>query len=353
MKTKKKKRRLKKEVVWFLHGLFFLTVAVIMGRRVFAAPVTTEYVIECGAPLPSPQVFFAQETPDAAYASPEEIADYLERTGKETSSEVDTAVLGAHRVFLRHDGRTYTALLMVEDTTAPVIEGLDDHTVEVGETVSYRRGVSVTDNHDDSIDLVVDTSGVDLTTPGDYVVTYHAADLAGNETSASRILHVVAPAEKEVTQEALTEEERILYAHADEVLSEITTEEMSRLEKARAIYLWVHDIEYIHIYEEQTDAENALQGFTERTGDCHVYEATARVLLSRIGIETLTVSNIEPAVAHAWNLINLGEGWRHFDATRRYEDADLFYLTTDELMAYSSTHGYTHLFDRMLYPAAE
>ncbi|MBR0164347.1 MAG: transglutaminase domain-containing protein [Lachnospiraceae bacterium] len=352
----KKKRRLKKEVLWILHGAFFVAVGIIMASRSFAAPVKSEYVVAYGETLPDADVFFTREASEASYATKEEIEAYLARTGEKETPQADTRVLGAHRVYLSYEGSIYTATLLVEDTEPPVIEGVTEQTVLVGENISYKRGISVSDNHDTLVTLRVDSSAVDLYTPGNYIVVFRASDMAGNETSANMMLHVVDPMvqQSEIpTEEPLTEEERILYAHADEILASIITEGMTPLEQARAIYNWVHDIEYIHMVEKQTDYENALQGLTARRGDCHVYEAAARVLLRRIGAETLTVTNIEPAVAHAWNLINLGEGWRHFDATRRYEEADLFYLTTRELMDYSSTHDYTHLFDESLYPATD
>lgn len=53
---------------------------------------------------------------------------------------------------------------------------------------------------------------------------------------------------------------------------------------------------------------------------------------------------------HYWNLVNFGDGWRHLDATRRF-DGSTFFLTPDaDLWEYNNTHGHTHEYDPSLYP---
>lgn len=53
---------------------------------------------------------------------------------------------------------------------------------------------------------------------------------------------------------------------------------------------------------------------------------------------------------HFWSLVNIGEGWYHFDCTPRKDVSTFFYLTDAELEAYSSTHNGTHVYDKSLYP---
>ena len=66
------------------------------------------------------------------------------------------------------------------DTLPPQIMGVNHLAVFVGSTVSYRSGILVTDDTDPVPALSVDSSRVDLTTPGTYPVTYTATDRAGN-----------------------------------------------------------------------------------------------------------------------------------------------------------------------------
>ena len=53
---------------------------------------------------------------------------------------------------------------------------------------------------------------------------------------------------------------------------------------------------------------------------------------------------------HYWNLIDIGEGWHHFDTCRRVDGSTFFYKTDAELMAYSNSHDGTHNYDRSRYP---
>ena len=144
-----------------------------------------------------------------------------------------------------------------------------------------------------------------------------------------------------------------MYLLADAVLADIITDDMTMAQKTEAVFDYVHAIEYEEIFEETDAYEDAMRGLKERTGDCSVYAMTAKVLLARAGIPNLDIVNVPDAVTHAWNLIDIGEGWHHFDATRRVDGARLFYFTDEELMAYSRANGNTHDYDASLYPEIE
>ena len=66
------------------------------------------------------------------------------------------------------------------DTAPPVISGAHDLSVAVGESISYRAGVTVTDDSGETVALQVDATEVDLTKPGEYEAVYWAEDAAGN-----------------------------------------------------------------------------------------------------------------------------------------------------------------------------
>ncbi|HOB19112.1 MAG TPA: hypothetical protein PKO35_00220, partial [Candidatus Atribacteria bacterium] len=63
-----------------------------------------------------------------------------------------------------------TRLTVKADEEPPVIEGVTDHTVYIGETIAYRKGITVTDNRDENVDFTVDSSSVNLRKEGQYVV---------------------------------------------------------------------------------------------------------------------------------------------------------------------------------------
>lgn len=77
------------------------------------------------------------------------------------------------------------------DTVPPVImiNGESPVTVECG-GVYTEQGASATDNVDSVVDVTVDNSAVDTSTPGSYTVYYDAADSAGNASQETRTVVV-------------------------------------------------------------------------------------------------------------------------------------------------------------------
>lgn len=77
-------------------------------------------------------------------------------------------------------------LIVVEDTTAPVITGMLDIAFTIGDDEpDYTFGITASDDTDGDLtsDLVFDFSAVDLETEGTYAVTVTVTDEAGNEAS--------------------------------------------------------------------------------------------------------------------------------------------------------------------------
>lgn len=70
---------------------------------------------------------------------------------------------------------------------APSINGISDKTVTVGDTVDYLSGVTATDGKGTDItgNIEVDSSKVDINTPGTYQITYKVTDSYGFSTGAN------------------------------------------------------------------------------------------------------------------------------------------------------------------------
>lgn len=279
----------------------------------------------------------------------EEITDFSETTIR-FKEEPDFNSIGTFNVVIEAEdesgnvGEAGAVLEVVStDTIPPEIHGVKEITVEVGGSVSYKKGVTVTDNQDENVELKVNASQVDTNTVGDYEVVYFAADQAGNETSATAIVHVVG--KEETTDEKVN-------AEADAILESITDPSMSKYEVAKAIYWWCHEkIAFVDGTPKTSPAAGAYQGLVERKGDCYTYAMSAKYLLTRAGITNMDIERIRVGDSmHYWNVIDIGEGWHHFDTCRRRDGSTFFYLTDAELMAYSDTHNGTHNYDRSLYP---
>jgi len=217
------------------------------------------------------------------------------------------------------------------DETAPVLAGVKNLTVEVGSVISYKRGVSATDDSGECV-LEIDTSTVDLNTVGTYTVVYKATDAAGNVASQTIVVTVVEPAR-------VTEEE--INALADAVIAEVITEDMTLYQKAEALWTWCHyQITYSYSAGERGVLAGAYEGLHDKKGDCYAYYATYEVLLNRVGIENMCVTRIGGTSNHWWNLVNLGDGWYHCDTSPRKigHKYKCFMQTDEQIAAYEAIY---------------
>ncbi len=237
------------------------------------------------------------------------------------------------------------------DTEYPVISVDGDLYVTVGNAVSYKSGLTASDNAGDPT-VTIDNSAVDLHTKGQYEIIYTATDAAGNSTSVSRRLFVV---------EELPPEEADVIALAEKVYYEkiLTREGMTKYEIAYAIYDWCyHKILFDLRGTDRTlgPIKLAYDGFTTLKGDCYTYMITAKYLFDIAGIPTVEVQRLryEGESFHFWLLVDIGDGWYHFDATSRStgRGTDTFMLTDAELAAFCTRFNVPHYFrfDHSAYP---
>lgn len=261
--------------------------------------------------------------------------------------EPDWTVIGeqtAELVFTDGGGnetRKSALLILKEDTEAPVITGAVDQKVFIGDSISYKKSVTVTDNCGAELSLSIDSSNVNLNAEGVYPVTYSATDAAGNTTAVTVNITVCERKYDEETVNAL----------ADAVLERIIKPEMTEMEKVRAIYNYtIGSIGYISHSQKDDWIQAAYEGLKEKQGDCYVYACTAKILLTRAGITNMDIEKIPARTRHYWNLVDLGDGWYHFDATPRKDHPTIFMWTDEELMNYSAQHGKSHNYDHSQYP---
>ena len=222
----------------------------------------------------------------------------------------DFSAVGKHDVYIILEDKynnisEYKAVLtVVADTTPPVISGNFNKWAVIGGSVSYRTGITVKDDYDEKVQLVVDSSAVNLNKAGTYTVIYSATDESGNkaEVKGSVTVSVI--------------DMNLVNDMADDILSKIITADMSGLSKAKAIYNWVvGKMKYSAATTSLNLAQRAYDCFTRGRGDCYTYAAASQVLLTRAGIDNVMINRLpELNHAHYWNLVNVGGGWYHFDA---------------------------------------
>jgi len=262
------------------------------------------------------------------------------------AAEPDLSFIGTQQVVIRavDESGNFTEqsanLTLRQDTEPPVINGTADILVYLGEKISYKKGVTVSDNCDANVKLSVDSSLVNLNAEGDYPVTYSAKDVSGNIT----ILTIT------VSVRQRTYSEDVVYALADSVLSDIITDSMTQYEKLVAIYNWCqNNIFYIEHFEKGDWLKAAYEGFTNHKGDCYAYACVSQALLIRAGIPTKMINRIPTTYEHYWNLVDIGEGWRHFDTCPRENHPYLCYIDDASLMMYSVMNNNCHNYDRTIF----
>lgn len=236
------------------------------------------------------------------------------------------------------------------DTVPPVIECESFRVFYIGDAMSYKKDVTVTDDTDPAPELTVDSSKVDLRTAGTYTYTLTATDQAGNTSSKTVTLTVAEKPDGYVTEEQM-------YAEADKVIEQIITDGMTKEEQVKAIYNWMRgNIGYVNSSDKTDWVETAYQTFRNRQSDCFGYFAATKALLNRLGIENMDVVKVklkESDPSHYWNLVTVdGTNWYHLDTTPRKGSGDDFCMVTDDfILNYSASHDNSHNFDRSLYPA--
>lgn len=258
------------------------------------------------------------------------------------------------RIILTDQGEneaTLEAVLTLEvDTEPPKIYGVQDNTVFRDTPVAYKKGVYVLDNRDADIKVSVDSSRVNIKKEGSYKVIYSAADASGNSASKEVTLNVI---EKlaETIDRAVVEE------LANGILEKIITDDMTLEEKALALYKYINkNVYYLggrHSDDLITEAYYALM---EDPGDCYTYFAASDLMLNMVGIPNIRIERLsyEGETNHYWHMINVGDGWYHFDACIHLPEFFSFMLTDAEAEAYSRQKGkdaYYYRHDKEKYPA--
>lgn len=221
-----------------------------------------------------------------------------------------------------------TLVIVVEDFEAPSILGAADRSLYVGSTISYRSGIILRDAVDPAPKLSIDSSAVDLSTPGTYPLVYTATDEAGNTATVEIQVTVH---EKKYNY---VDEEKI-WAEADRILSWLVNDNMTDREKVEAIYWWV---QRSHTYVSHADhldwKQSAYQMRQTLKGDCYSFFALSKLLFERLGIPNIDVKRLrlpEHGSDHYWNMVSVdgGETWYHYDSTPFDVVPEEFCLVTD------------------------
>jgi hypothetical protein len=226
----------------------------------------------------------------------------------------------------------------------------------VGDGISYRSGVTVSDNCDGKVILDIDSSAVDNMTEGVYPVTYMATDAAGNSSTVEISVYVY--------RERVTLDD--LFAMLDPIIASRIPTSGSAEMQAREVYTYVYNHIDYDSYSDKSDwVRAAYEGLRTGKGDCYTYFALSKAFFERLGIQNMNIQRTSGIVdeRHYWNFINIGTAdsprWYHFDACHLNDIGRPwgFLMTDDQLILYSDQRenangisGYFYAYNTAAYP---
>jgi len=239
-------------------------------------------------------------------------------------------------------------LVVIRDSSSPVIHGITDKSIVQGETPDLSKGVYATDDISNNIPVRIDASKLKTDVPGKYEIIYKAQDDAGNTTTGVSTVTVNAKPQPKTKKKATVKNRSTNYGQADK-LAEALLKKLkrgSKTETARAIFKWVHNnIHYVHSASKLKGKRAAYQGLTRHSGNCRVFAYTCQLLLNKAGIRNMIVSRYPVTTHHYWNLVYLDGGWYHCDATPFRSHKGIYFKLTDAKL---DKH---HKFKKDKYPA--
>lgn len=300
-----------------------------------------------GTPMPDPKYFVAATTEVDSYTG-EYVGELPEFT-----SYTEYAVKVQYTDASGNKSPVYDAVIsLCKDTQPPVIVAQDIE-CRVGEGIVWRNHVKLSDNCAGEIRLDVDSSGVNVSREGSYVVYYAATDASGNVSYASAAVLVV----------SMTVTDEMLYTEIDKVIARIITPDMDKAAQCRAVYEYVQgNIAYVNT-STKGDWKYAayVSLFSTGTGDCYSYFAASKAFFERLGIENLDIQRLPGYTdnTHFWSLVNIGTKdspvWYHYDSTRLTADYNVSgcLLTDAQVKAYDTWRAgdYFRIYDTSRYPA--
>ena len=147
--------------------------------------------------------------------------------------------------------------VLPKDTTPPEIRGIRNLTVLKDSDIDLLSSVSIKDNQDDNPTLTIDSSNLDISKVGDYVVTYYAKDRSSNKTKETCIVSVENKKIGTFTQS----DQKIVYLTFDDGPSEHTKKVLDILDRYNAkatFFVTGTNEEYYHLIKEAHDAGHTI-----------------------------------------------------------------------------------------------
>ncbi len=232
------------------------------------------------------------------------------------------------------------------DTTAPTVTAEKDTVIiYTGDSVSYRSLVKVSDDSGEDCNIKIDSSNVDQSKPGTYIVKYTVTDPSGNVKkfelkvtvkdgtySLSKLMTLIEQkAQSELGYTKSTVGKRTKVQIVQDIYRYVNDSDQKVAESAN---IYFNDISNtprqqneakIHSkdrdYWEEDWIEEAYRTLSmdRMQGDCYSYYSVSKAFFEYFGIENEGIqrsqrSNIKGT--HYWNIVKVESGWYYYDSTR-------------------------------------
>lgn len=178
--------------------------------------VLTVTVVDTVSPRLTPKTDFSVFAGETVTAEMLAVADDVTECRLELDNRgQDLSAIGEYKVTVKATdlgGNTAECEVSVTvkdpDVTAPVISGVKNILINIGDTFDAEKGVTVTDDFDKNPTLTVDDSNLNTKEAGKYTIYYTATDKSGNKASVKRTVTVTIPLPK-TSDKALLEASRV------------------------------------------------------------------------------------------------------------------------------------------------
>ena len=157
------------------------------------------------------------------------------------------------------------------------------------------------------------------------------------------------------SKENITEKRKEIEKKSNYIISKIINPDMSEFEKELAIHDFLvlntrYDVENYEKGTIPTSSYNVDGILLKGVGVCEGYAQTFKMLLEKVGIESIIVS--EPRINHAWNMVKIDGKYYHVDVTwddpvpdKQGRVLHTYFNTSDRKMLQGK-----HVWDQTKYP---
>ncbi len=238
-------------------------------------------------------------------------------------------------------------VLIVEDTKPPILSGIEDKTITIGDEVDPKSGITAHDEVDGALEVQIE-GNIDNTKAGEYVIKVFATDKNENvaeqtytvtvkeklvektatetttnkgntTTSNSSNKTNTETSQEEIADDASTKSGRLKLATAEakRVVGQITKPSMSANQKAEAIFNYLH-----HNVARQTNQSNeayktnfgneAYAALILKKAACSGFCKAVTLMCNAAGLQSKHVN--ANSWTHQWNTVLINGEWIILDA---------------------------------------